>query len=116
MSLTVAGLYPIDLGRITLAFGFEVGWVLVRQSYSPTDLATYGVMPPSTSLIHPRWSDGLQLGPLAQLDLPLSQKAYLRLEAAFPYRQFSRSFSWSPTEDFHRGLHMHVVAGAGMTF
>ena len=116
LSVTVAALYPIDLGRLTLAVGFELGWVLVRQNYSPTDSSTYGVMPPSTSLIHPRWSDGLQLGPLAQLDLPMSQRGYLRLEVAFPYRQFSESFSWSPEENFHKGIHMHVVVGAGMAF
>jgi hypothetical protein len=67
--------------------------------------------------MHPRWSDGVQLGPLAQLDFPLGEKAYLRFEAAFPYRFFNPppALQGFPTPAF-RGAHLHLVVGAGFTF
>jgi hypothetical protein len=76
-------------------------------------------MPATPSLLKPTWSNGLQLGPLVQLDLPLGERGYLRIEAAFPYRDFRESLYW--TQDygeihFHRGVHLHLVAGAGMSF
>jgi hypothetical protein len=76
-------------------------------------------MPISPDMMPPRWSSGLQFGPLAQLDFPLSQRAYLRFEAAFPARYFSDGFrtpEWIDDYEFKRGIHMHLVAGAGMSF
>lgn len=117
LSVGAAGLYPIDFRVLTLSLGAEIGWVLVRQSYAPTANEPYlAAMPVSPDLVHPRWSNGLQLGPLAQLDLPVGQRAYLRLEAAFPYRYFSESWPRSDSTPFHKGAHLHVVAGAGMSF
>jgi hypothetical protein len=117
LSLTAAALLPIDLRIVTLSFGVEAGWVLIRQSYSATnDEWIVDALPATPGLIHPRWSHGLQLGPLAQLDFPLNEKAYIRLEAGFPYRYFNRAPSsmWATT--YNRGVHMHVVAGAGFSF
>jgi hypothetical protein len=116
LSLTAAGLFPIDLRMVTLSFGVEVGWVLIRQSYSTTNNEMYiDALPATPALMHPRWSDGWQFGPLAQLDFPLGERAYLRFEAGFPYRYFNGSPSW-PDSEFHRGIHLHLVAGAGFSF
>jgi hypothetical protein len=120
LSLAVAGLYPIDFKTVTLSFGLELGWVLVRQSFAVTDAEPdRDVMPVSPGLMHPKWVSGLQCGPLAQVDFPLSERAYVRFEAGFPFRYFSTSLRWPQWIDdynFHRGVHMHIVAGAGMSF
>jgi hypothetical protein len=119
MSLTAVGLYPVDFSTFTLSLGFEVGWVLVRQSTSTTDNEPYvDVMPATPALMQPRWSNGLQFGPLAQLDFPLGERGYLRFEAGFPCRYFAKSFwpQWIDDYNSHRGVHMHVLAGAGMSF
>ena len=117
LSLTAAALLPIDLRMVTLTFGVELGWVLIRQSYSTTkDEYYYDAMPATPELIHPpRWSDGLQVGPLVQLDLPLGEKAHLRFETGFPYRDFNRAPS-SSAPTYNRGIHMHLVVGAGFSF
>jgi hypothetical protein len=118
LSLTAAALLPIDFRTVTLAFGVEAGWVLVRQNYSASGGEWYlDPMPATPELMHPRWSDGVQLGPLAQLDFPLGEKAYLRFEAAFPYRFFNPppALQGFPTPAF-RGAHLHLVVGAGFTF
>jgi hypothetical protein len=118
LSMTAAALLPIDFRTVTLSFGVEAGWVLVRQSYSASGGEWYlDPLPATPELMHPRWSDGLQLGPLAQLDFPLGEKSYLRFEAAFPYRFFNPppALQGFPTPTF-RGAHLHLVAGAGFTF
>jgi hypothetical protein len=118
MSLAAAALYPIDFRTGTLSLGAEVGWVLVRQQHSPTTIEPYvDDMPASPGLMHPEWSSGLQFGPLIQLDFPLGEKAYLRFEAGLPYRYFRESLALSSYDvQFHRGAHLHIVAGAGMSF
>ena len=118
MSLTAAALFPIDWRGVTLSFGAEVGLVLIRQKYTPNSLEPlYAPLPTTPGLTPPRWSDGWQFGPLAQLDFPLGQRAYLRFEAGFPYRYFSESFALlGPTLQYRRGAHLHIVAGAGMSF
>jgi hypothetical protein len=106
------------LRTITLSLGVEVGWVLVRQSYATAEQEPYlTVLPASPSFMHPQWSDGVQFGPLAQLDFPLGERAYLRFEAGLPYRQFSEKVALSdPSMQFHRGVHLHIVAGGGISF
>lgn len=120
LSLAAAGLIPFDLRKVTLSVGVEMGWVLVHQSYSATEGRQYwDVMPVMDEQMKPEWWQGLQFGPLAQLDLPLSERTYLRVEAAVPYRFFSSSVTWPHDVDadrFHKGLHLHLVAGAGMSF
>jgi hypothetical protein len=116
LSLTAAALLPIDLRMVTLAIGVEAGWILIRQSYSTTTNESFDVMPATPDLIHPRWSDGLQVGPLVQLDFPLGAMAYLRVEAGFPYRDFNRAPSSSRSPTYNRGIHMHSVVGAGFSF
>jgi hypothetical protein len=118
LTLAAAGLIPFDLRLVTLSLGFELGWVLVRQSYSPTSDGRYlALTPASPALMHPSWSDGLQLGPLAQMDVPLRGQGYLRLEAAVPYRYFSSAFSWpNDNVQVRKGAHLHLVVGAGISF
>jgi hypothetical protein len=117
LSLGAAALYPVDLRWLTVAVGAEVGWVLVRQGFSPTEGAEYAdVMPPSASLMHPRWSDGLQMGPLVQLDLPIGARGYFRLESGFTYRRFSSSGTSSSDTGVRTGEHVRFLAGAGMSF
>jgi hypothetical protein len=123
LSLAVAALFPFDLRAVTVSLGAEVGWVLVHQSYALSSGDAYQhVMPVSTntSLTHRDWSDGLQFGPLAQLDLPMGQGTYLRFEAGFPFRFFSSTVTWPNAPEtsaaFHKGIHVHVVAGAGVSF
>jgi hypothetical protein len=118
LSLTAAALIPIDLRTITLSFGLEAGMVMLRQNYSVVAGESWAdALPASSELMHPRWSEGLQVGPLAQLDFPLGERAYLRFEAGVPFRYFSDAVAWSgPSLQFHRGAHVHVVAGAGFSF
>jgi hypothetical protein len=115
LSLTAAGLLPIDLRMVTLSFGAEVGMVIFRQVYSTTDNDSWQpALPATPALMHPRWSDGLQFGPLAQLDFPLGERAYARFEAGLPYRYFNGSPSCCYTSQ--RGVHLHLVAGGGFSF
>jgi hypothetical protein len=59
--------------------------------------------------------DGLELGPLAQLDLPLGGRAFLRFETALLYRWFKSapSVDW---QDDQWGKHLHVLGGGGFSF
>jgi hypothetical protein len=118
LSLTAAALFPIDLRTITLSFGLEAGVVMIRQNYSVVVGEMWvDTLPASPDLMHPRWSYGLQVGPLAQLDFPLGVRSYLRFEAGLPFRDFSDAVAFSgPSLQFHRGAHVHVVAGAGLAF
>jgi hypothetical protein len=117
LSLTVAGLFPIDLHSVTVSLGVELGWVAVRQSYAPADGETSrDLLPMSSSLMEAKWSEGLQVGPLAQLDFPVSERVYVRMEAGVPYRYFSSTMPWEGELSFHKGTHLHIVAGAGMSF
>jgi Caspase domain len=120
LSLSFAGLYPIDVRTLTVSLGLEVGWALNRQSYEIISDASWivGNLPPTQDLNQSQWSSGLQLGPLAQLDFSLGEHSYLRFEAALPYRYFNDRIAtltgYNP--EFHHGFHLHVVAGAGMSF
>ncbi len=85
LSLTAAALLPIDFRVVTLSLGVEVGWVLIRQGYSTTgDEWMRDGLPATPALMHPRWSDGLQLGPLAQLDFPVGRRSTCVSRQPFP--------------------------------
>lgn len=122
LSLTAAAILPIDLRMVTLSFGAEAGLVLIRQSYATTaDESDLDTLPATPALMQPRWSNGWQFGPLAQLDLPLGEKWYVRFEAAFPYRYFKPSDYYDSSNSVqrhanNRGGHLHIVAGAGLSF
>jgi hypothetical protein len=118
LSLTAAGLFPIDLHLVTLSLGIEAGLILVRQSYSTTaNEQNVDALPLIPGLMTPQWFDGFQFGPLAQIDFPLGERAYLRFEAGLPSRFFSSS---GGSETFGHELlhsaHLHLVAGAGISF
>jgi hypothetical protein len=118
LSLTAAGLFPIDLRLVTLSLGIEAGLILVRQSYSATAREQYvDALPLIPGLMTPQWFDGFQFGPLVQLDFPLGERAYLRFEAGLPSRFFSLSgrFETFGYESLH-SAHLHLVAGVGISF
>jgi hypothetical protein len=122
LSLTAAAILPIDLRMVTLSFGAEAGLVLIRQSYATTaDESDLDTLPATPALMQPRWSNGWQFGPLAQLDFPLGEEWYMRFEAAFPYRYFKPSDDYDSSNSVrghanNRGGHLHIVAGAGLSF
>ncbi|HJX62684.1 MAG TPA: caspase family protein [Polyangia bacterium] len=118
LSLTAAGLFPIDLRLVTLSLGIEAGLILVHQSYSTTaNEQSVDALPLIPGRMTPQWFDGFQFGPLAQIDFPLGERAYLRFEAGLPSRFFSSS---GRSETFGYELlhsaHLHLVAGAGISF
>jgi len=118
LSLTAAGLFPIDLRLVTLSLGIEAGLILVRQSYSTTaNEQTVDALPLILGLMPPQWFDGFQFGPLAQIDFPLGERAYLRFEAGLPSRFFSLSDRRETFgHEFFHSAHLHLVAGAGVSF
>jgi hypothetical protein len=122
LSLTAAAILPIDLRMVTLSFGAEAGLVLIRQSYATTaDEWDLDTLPATPALMQPRWSNGWQFGPLAQLDFPLGEKWYVRFEAAIPYRYSKPSDYYDSSNSVrghanNRGGHLHIVAGAGLSF
>lgn len=114
LTMSLAALYPIDIKWFTVSVGADVGWVLLHQRIRPNPGAMgSGIIPetPSTG----RWVDGLELGPLAQLDLPLGGRAFLRFETALLYRWFKSapSVDW---QDDQWGKHLHVLGGGGFSF
>jgi hypothetical protein len=118
LSLTAAGLFPIDLRLVTLSLGIEAGLILVRQSYSTTaNEQNVDALPLIPGLMPPQWFDGVQFGPLAQIDFPLGERAYLRFEAGLPSRFFSLSDGRETFgHEFLHSAHLHLVAGAGVSF
>jgi hypothetical protein len=116
LSLTAGLLFPIDWKRVTLSLGFEVGMIMNRQKGVPrAEEPLNEIAPADPDLIKARWSNGMQLGPLAQLDFPLSENVYMRLGAALPFQTFGDYPPW-PTEFHAHGPHLQLTAGAGITF
>ena len=116
ISLGAAALLPFDLRTLSLAIGAEMGWVLIRQRFTvASDESSLVAMPAATADMKPAWSSGFEIGPLAQLDVPLGVRAYLRFELGFPYRLFNASPSPPGSTALH-GAHVHILAGAGMSF
>ncbi|MEP6653586.1 MAG: caspase family protein [Myxococcales bacterium] len=100
---------PFDWGPLTLAIGVEAGVVLMHQSMAlSADHAQLLSAPATTSLLTPRWSTGLQAGPVTQVDSPLGPHSYLRFEAGLIWRSFD--------DGAHRGAHLRLLAGAGAAF
>ena len=114
LTMSLAALYPIDIKWLTLSLGADVGWVLLHQRIRPTeDASSFRIIPEVHS--NGRWVDGLEFGPLAQLDFPLAGRAFLRFEAALLYRWFKSAPSHQPPDDL-LGRHVHVVGGGGFSF
>jgi hypothetical protein len=52
--LAVFGAIGIDLHSVTVSLGFELGWVLVRQSYAPSSAKTSrNLLPMSPGMMEP---------------------------------------------------------------
>jgi hypothetical protein len=116
LSLSLAALYPIDLRWFTLSLGAAAGWVLlhqqIRDQREPTSL---DLMPAIHSSKTSRWVNGPELGPLAQLDLPVGGRLFLRVETGLLYRFFNPAPS-SSDQSVQRGAHWHIVGGGGLSF
>lgn len=116
LTFAAAALVPFDLRTVSLAIGADIGWVWVRQSFTRTLNEPYVyVLPASPESIAPSWSSGLELGPLAQLDVPLGANGYLRFEAGLPYRLFNAAPGLPSSTALH-SAHVRFLAGAGMSF
>jgi hypothetical protein len=114
LTLGLAALYPLDLRWFTVSLGVDIGWVLLHQHIRANpDAAWWYLLPPVPS--SSRWVDGLEFGPLAQLDLPLAGRVSLRIESALLYRWFEAAPTSLPQTN-QMGRHWHVVAGGGFTF
>ena len=109
----VAALWPFDLNAFTLAIGGAVGEVFLRQSVDVGDAArTRNAAPVNPGLVGPRWVTGLELGPLAQLDVPIALHGYLRVETGLAWRAF-----WRTTSDATRyGARGRFLIGVGTAF
>jgi hypothetical protein len=115
-SFAAAALVPFDLRTVSIALGAELGWVLVRQRFTIASYEPYvDTLPASTAEARTAWSSGMEIGPLAQLDVPLGPRAYLRFEAALPYRLFNAAPGLVSSTALH-SAHAHLFAGAGMSF
>jgi hypothetical protein len=115
LSPSLAVLFPFDWRLVTLTLGVQGGLALLRQSYGVTEDHALNVTVPATpALMPPRWSAGLEAGPLVQLDFPLGQSAYLRFEGGLTYVRFDGSdASYFP---YHSGIDTRLTGGAGFTF
>jgi hypothetical protein len=114
LTLGLAALYPLDLGWFTVSLGADIGWVLLRQHIRANPDGYYqGLLPPVPS--SSRWVDGLEFGPLAQLDWPLAGRGFIRIETALLYRWFEAAPTSLPQTN-QVGRHWHMVAGGGFTF
>jgi hypothetical protein len=109
----VAALWPFDLNAFTVAIGGAVGEVFLRQSVDVGDAArTLHAAPVNPALVAPRWVTGLELGPMAQLDVPIALHGYLRVEAGLAWRAF-----WRTTSDATRyGGRGRFLIGLGTAF
>jgi len=116
LSLSLAALYPFDLRWLTLSLGADVGWVLLHQQMrAEQEPRSMDLVPTVHSSKTSRWVDGLEAGPLAQLDLPIGGRLFLRVEAGFLYRFFNPSPS-SVEGDRQQGAHWHIAGGGGLSF
>ncbi len=113
LSLAAAALHAIDLSWVTLSLGGELGWVLLRQEFSLTSAAPSALLPEESASLPSHWSDGIEVGPLAQLDLPWRGRAYLRLEVGGLFRGFRAA---PAANSWQHGIHLHVLAGGGVSF
>jgi hypothetical protein len=114
VSSTLAALVPVDLRRLTLAFGGEIGLIAVRQKSTPRPTEPQmDILPANPALSGATWSEGIQLGPIVQADLPITDSLYARLDATAPYRVFPPSRTWPRPED---GFHVQLVGAMGFTF
>jgi hypothetical protein len=106
-------LFPFDWRTVTVAVGLEAGLVFMHQSFTiePRHLAV-AAAPAAEPLLVPRWSRGLQLGPVAQIDLPLAPRSYLRVEAGL----LQRSFAGRDGEPGYQGASVRLLAGMGVSF
>jgi hypothetical protein len=116
----LALLFPFDWRTVTLTVGAQAGIALVYQSYDFTPAHFQSVGVPATPVLNPaRWFTGFAAGPLAQIDFPLGQRAYLRFEGGLALRWFSGPPTsapyWSSSEN-HAGAHARLAAGGGLTF
>jgi hypothetical protein len=113
VSSTLAALVPIDLRHLTLSFGAELGLILVRQRSTPRATEPQmDFLPADPALAEATWSQGMQLGLLAQADFPITDSLYARLDAAAPYRIFPPSIGMQPES----GFHVQLVGAMGFTF
>lgn len=115
-SAGLALLFPLDWRALTVAVGLQAGLALSRQSYDVApEQSSLVALPATPGLMPPHWSTGFEGGPLAQLDFPLGQRAYLRFEGGLVLRRFSGSSSWIGSTH-HTGTNARLAAGAGFTF
>ena len=115
LAATAALLFPVDWKHVTLSLGLEAGVVFIHQTAVARSSNISSILPADPSTLKPHWSDGLQIGPLAQVDFPVSEKLYVRWEVALPFRAFGGSPGW-PESTHQRGYHFQMVAGAGAAF
>jgi hypothetical protein len=114
-SPTLALLVPFDWRTVTLSFGLQAGLALVRQNFRVRDDQGYRFLIPATGAQAGRWATGGSGGAIVQLDFPLGERAYLRLESAMSARVF-RGSPASNGSDHPAGIHFNVVGGAGAAF
>lgn len=105
-------LAPFDWNALTVAAGAEAGVVSVHQSLTLATQQPLTVAAPATpSLAGPRWSTGAQVGPVAQVDLPLGAYRTLRFESALLWRFFDGGDGAA-----RRGAHLRFLLGLGFAF
>jgi hypothetical protein len=115
-SLSLAALYPIDLKWLTLSLGADLGWILLHQQLpASTGYESMALLPKIRSSKTSRWVDGLEYGPLAQMDFPVGGRVYLRLETGLLFRTFKAAPS-SIDQSYQQGSHWHLVGGGGLSF
>lgn len=109
----VLGLLPVDWKTLTFAGGVEAGVVAAHQRVTlDAGQSRISAAPATQSLVPPRWSMGAQVGPVAQLDVPLGPHTSLRLESALLWR----FFDGGSDVPLRRGAHLRFLAGMGVAF
>ena len=82
-------LVPFDWRTVTVSAGFAAGLVLMHQSLglSPRHAELVSA-PASLPLLRSHWSTGIELGPVVQVDTPVTANSYLRMEGGLVWRAF----------------------------
>jgi hypothetical protein len=110
-SPSLAAILPIDLRTFTLGIGVRGGMAFVRQRFTATAMHPGLVTVPSRAEIPTRWANGLEAGVLGQLDVPVGQHAFLRVETGLDLRAFKVT-----PYDHPIGAQVHLVGAAGLAF
>ena len=124
LTATGAWFLALDLPWLTMSGGLELGAVLERQAYHHgIEVRSRFDLPPEEAGTRPRWSLGVQTGPIVQADVPIGTHTFLRFEAGLFFRVFRGETTQTPEGEVGSpftspsfGAHAFAAMGVGAAF